>query len=121
PTRREGEAGRDRRARSAGGTAGDIRRVPGIAAIAVMTIVAGTVLREPRHVQAGKSVSASRGEPLDDRGAVAGHEILANGRAAGGEAADLVVHILVRERQAVQRSDRAARGELCIGGAGRGE
>ena len=60
---REGETGGDRRTRSTGGAAGDIRKIPGIAAIAVMTIVAGAVLRELRHVEAGKRISAGSAEP----------------------------------------------------------
>src|SRR5258707_12152793 len=85
-------------------------------AVAMVTVMAGAVLCELRHVEAGERISAGSAEPLDHGRAVVRHEIAANGRAATGETAGLVVH--VRQRQPVQRPERSARGALGIGGTG---
>jgi len=104
----EGQPSADGRAGAARGTAGHMSRVPGIAAVAPVDVMAGRADGELGHVQPAQVDRTGSGQPLHHGAGLFRPEILADLRTAGREAACGVVHVLVRQRHAVQRPQRLA-------------
>ena len=103
--RRKGQPRRDRRARAGRRAAGDVIDVPGIAHRAVMRRCGRSARRRtpPSAASRAGSVPASfsRCSAVE---VVVGDEIAADLRAAGHDLAGVVIHVLVRQRHAVQRA-----------------
>ena len=117
--RRKGQPRRDRRARSRRRAAGDVIDSPGIMHRAVMGVVAGRAVGELHHLQRAQPNRAGILQALQ-RGRGRGRdEIAADLRAAGHHLAGVVIHVLVRQRHAVQRAAAVALGQRRIGGIGR--
>ena len=98
----KGQPSRDRGAGSRGRTAGDAIEVPGITHRTVMGVVASRTIGEFRHLQRAEPDSARLLEPVQRRRGRGGDEIATDPRAAGDHPAGLVIHVLVRQRHAMQ-------------------
>ena len=84
-----------------------------------MGVVAGRAIGEFGQMQRAEANLAGVLQPLQGSGGDGRHEIAADQRAAGRDVACVVIHVLVRERHAVQRTADLALGELGVGGIGR--
>src|SRR5215472_12704111 len=102
------EAGGDRRARPRRGAARAIVDMPGVVAVAEMRIVASRVLCELRHIERPDGDRPGVLEPLDRRCRIGRPECAANLGATPARLARPVVHVLVRERHAVQGAEQRA-------------
>src|SRR5204863_2996328 len=102
------------RARAARGAAGDVIRVPRIAAIAPVLVVPGGPVRELGHVQRADVERTGEVEALQRRGSFGSEPALADLRAAVRHAAGAVEHVLVRERDAAERSYSRAVARLLV-------
>src|SRR5215469_5496520 len=85
---------------------------------AVMIVVAGRAIGELRHLQRAEPDGAGIFQPLQRRRGRARDEVAADQRAAGHDMAGVVIHVLVRQRHAMQRAAVLALGERCVGLAG---
>ncbi len=101
---RKRQAGRDRRARARRRASGDVIESPRIMHRSVMRIVAGRSIGEFRHLQRAQPNRAGILQALQCGRGHGGNEIAADTRAAGNHLARVVIHILVRQRYAVQRA-----------------
>src|SRR5262249_20772979 len=104
--RSEYESSRSGSARSGRRAAGNVIRVPWIAATAVMFVVARRA-----HGELGYGEMADRDRPrgveaLEQGRGVVRYKISADFRAAGANLASAIEHVLVRERHAMQRAER---------------
>ena len=99
---------RHRRTRAARRAAGHVRRVPRVAAMSPVVVVSGRIGGELRHVETTQPDRAGGGEPLDDGRCYPGPVIAQDVRAAGGDFAGAVIHVLVRKRHPVQRAQPGA-------------
>ena len=80
-----------------------------------MLVVAGGAGGELRHVEPAEIDRASPIEAREGAAVVVRDEVPADARAAGGDVARPVEHVLVRQRHAVQRAGRLAPRERRIG------
>ena len=108
----DGDAGAARRA------AGDVLRIPGIATLRIILIVAVRSHGELDHDEAAEIDGAGPVEPVDRRGDVRRPPVCTQLRSAGRHPACPVVHVLVRERHTVQRSERRAAPLALVGRIG---
>ena len=113
--RAEDHASGDRGARAARRAARDMGLVPRVAAVAPMLVVAGGAGGEFRHVEPAEINRAGLMKAGESGAVVVRYEVLADARAAGGDVARTVEHVLVGERHAVQRTRRLAPCERGIG------
>ena len=116
---RKRQARRDRRARSRRRTAGDVIDRPRIMHRTVMGVVAGRSVGELHHLQRAQPDRAGILQALQRRRGRGRDEIAANLRAAGDHLAGLVIHVLVRQRHAVQRAGEISLCQRRVGGIGR--
>ncbi|MGY4604668.1 hypothetical protein ACVW16_003080 [Bradyrhizobium sp. USDA 4474] len=84
-----------------------------------MGVVPGRPIGELGQMQRAEPDLAGILEPLQGGRRHGRHEIAADPRAAGRDLARIVIHVLVGERHAVQRTTQLALGKLGIGGIGR--
>jgi hypothetical protein len=98
----------DRRAGTAGGPAGHVLRIDGIAAIAEVEVMPGRAERELGHIEGTDAERAGRLHPSHHRGRLRGDELAANARSVSDAVAGAREHVLVCERHAVQEPERAA-------------
>ena len=118
--RGKGQPRRDRRARAGRRAAGDVIERPRDCAPAVMGVVAGRAIGEFRHLQRAEpdrcrhpSAAAARSR---SRSATKSRRIV---EPQVDDLAGVVIHVLVRQRHAVQRAADLAFGERGVGGIGR--
>ncbi len=107
--RRVHEARCDRRSRAARGSAGDVRGVPRIAAVAERLVVTGGSERELRHVQRAELQRAGGVEALEQRRGPRGRHRVAGPRSVRGNPTGTIEHVLVREQGAVECGSRIDR------------
>src|SRR6185436_18398918 len=109
--RRDGGAGSARRASA------HVQRVPGVAAIAEVFVVSRRIACELRHVERSEPYRAGGLQALDDRRSDASAIVAQDLRPGGRDVALTVEEILVRERYAVQRTERRAALEQTVRGS----
>ncbi len=113
--RAEHQAGRDRGARAARRAAGDMRRIPRVAAMAPMRVMTARAGGEFRHVEPAERDRAGGREPLEHGRGVGGDQLAENLGAARGCRAAAREHVLVGQRHAVQRPARYATRQRRVG------
>ena len=113
--RAERHAGRDRGRRSAARSARRSRRVVRIARRAEARVFAGRPERELVEVGLADEHRAGFAQAARDDGIRRGDVILADQRTRRGRRALLIDQILERDRNAVQRPEAAAAGDLLVG------
>ena len=116
--RRKRQSRGDRSARSRRRTAGDVIEREGIVHRTVMGIVTGRPIGELGHLQRAEANRAGVLQALQRGRSGRGDEIAANLRAAGDDLAGLVIHVLVRQRHAMQRAATVAFCQRGVGGIG---
>ncbi len=87
----------------------------------IMRVVAGRPIGELDHLQRAQTYRAGILQALQRRRGRGRDEVAPDLRAAGDDLAGVVIHVLVRQRHAVQCATGAAFGERRVGGIGRGQ